>query len=248
MINPVGFVLPAAAIGVGSLLLRPKRGFFTAGGGAEILIPQAVMSEDPVDELEITQHPVEQGAVIGDHAFKRPAEITIKAIVSDSGSYPVGFVSTAVATSLGLAAAIGGTLVGVAASLPQTIGGARALQSVISGNSPSQAKAAYELLLALQVRRVLFDVYTKKRVYKDMLLRSLAAPTNAETENSLLFTAVLQQVIIVTTQTVTVPINVGAQANPEITSPTVDLGQGQLVETPNVVSQFPAGLVIEDVH
>ena len=40
---------------------------------------QVTISEEERDELQITEHPVEQGAPISDHAFKRPSEVRIKA-------------------------------------------------------------------------------------------------------------------------------------------------------------------------
>ena len=40
---------------------------------------QVTISEQERDELTITEHPVEQGAPINDHAYKRPSEVTIKA-------------------------------------------------------------------------------------------------------------------------------------------------------------------------
>lgn len=42
------------------------------------------IEEVAVDELEITQHPVQQGAAITDHAFKKPAELNITILQSDS--------------------------------------------------------------------------------------------------------------------------------------------------------------------
>lgn len=37
------------------------------------------IEEQERDELTITEHPVEQGAPIADHAYKRPSEVTIRA-------------------------------------------------------------------------------------------------------------------------------------------------------------------------
>ena len=42
------------------------------------IIAQATIEERHNDELTITDHPVEQGAQITDHAFKRPAEVTLR--------------------------------------------------------------------------------------------------------------------------------------------------------------------------
>lgn len=54
------------------------------------LIAQVTIEENHLDELQITDHPVEQGAVITDHSFKRPAEVTIKAGWSNSSDQADG--------------------------------------------------------------------------------------------------------------------------------------------------------------
>jgi hypothetical protein len=43
-----------------------------------------VLEENHEDSLTITEHPVEQGASISDHAFKKPESVTIRGGVSDS--------------------------------------------------------------------------------------------------------------------------------------------------------------------
>lgn len=62
-----------------SILLRSRR---SIGG----LYPDVVVEESHEDSLEITEHPVEQGAAINDHAFKKPETVTIRGGVSDSTS------------------------------------------------------------------------------------------------------------------------------------------------------------------
>jgi len=44
-----------------------------------------VFEEDHYDELEVTEHPMAQGAPITDHAYKRPAEVTLLIGFSESG-------------------------------------------------------------------------------------------------------------------------------------------------------------------
>jgi hypothetical protein len=43
------------------------------------IIAQVTIDEQASDDVQITEHPVEQGAPIADHAFKRPANISIRA-------------------------------------------------------------------------------------------------------------------------------------------------------------------------
>lgn len=59
------------------IFLRPLR---SLGG----LVFDVVVSEEHEDTLAITSHPVEQGAAISDHAYRKPATVTIKAASSES--------------------------------------------------------------------------------------------------------------------------------------------------------------------
>lgn len=54
-----------------STYIRPKRNM----GG---FIADAVVLEKHDDEIVITEHPVEQGATIADHAYKLPATLTLE--------------------------------------------------------------------------------------------------------------------------------------------------------------------------
>mgnify|MGYP001758463341 CR=1 FL=1 len=62
---------------VNTILLRPNRSIGT-------IIPGVVVEEAHRDDLVITDHPVEQGAAITDHAFKRPAEVVLRCGWSNS--------------------------------------------------------------------------------------------------------------------------------------------------------------------
>jgi len=57
---------------------------------ANLPIPHVVIEEDHDDELIITQHPVELGAIISDHAYKKPSEVRVRCAWNNSGShYPL---------------------------------------------------------------------------------------------------------------------------------------------------------------
>lgn len=54
----------------------------------DTIIPDVTLTESSRDTLQITDHPVEIGAAISDHAFKRPAELEMRCGFSDSeGGY-----------------------------------------------------------------------------------------------------------------------------------------------------------------
>lgn len=64
-----------------------------------IIIPDVVISEKHSDRLEITEHPVEVGAAVSDHAYKRPSEVVMQVGFAGGGSL-LDFASNLTATSL----------------------------------------------------------------------------------------------------------------------------------------------------
>lgn len=89
LVSMVGYANPGQNFGAQKSLPVTTRGF----GG----VPNFVTFEEiHSDTLEITDHPIEQGASITDHAFKRPAKVTIKigwsnsSVGGSSGSNSIG--------------------------------------------------------------------------------------------------------------------------------------------------------------
>jgi len=219
-------LLTAASLGLNSLIVKPKRGFFPQSGGIMAITAQITISEIGHDELQITDHPVENGSVISDHAFVLPISLDIVCSWSNS-SYSPSVIERAVGA---VGAGIGG-LAGVLASVIPTIGAVKSVQSVFNGDGPSQAKSVYDKMLKLQRARVPMDIYTGKRVYKDMLIKSITNRTTRESENSLILEISCKQVIIVKTSSVTVPINTEAQASPQKTNPTTNVGKKSIISS-----------------
>lgn len=158
---------------------------------------QVTIEEVHVDELVITEHPVEYGASIADHAFKRPAELLLRLGWSNSG----------VQSLLHSLSSIGSVLAG-------------------DGGDFNYMRTLYNKLLVLQESRIPIDVTTGKRKYKNMLIRSLTVPTEDKTEHALVVTMVLKQVILVNTQVLTsTPADV--QQTPEKNAPIIPQGSKQ---------------------
>ena len=51
-----------------------------------LIVPSVVISEKHSDTLEITEHPVEGGAAISDHAYRRPSEVVMQVGFAGGGS------------------------------------------------------------------------------------------------------------------------------------------------------------------
>lgn len=56
------------------------------------IIPNVVVEENHHDELLITDHPVEFGAIISDHAFKKPVSVQMRCGWSNSSAQTEGYV------------------------------------------------------------------------------------------------------------------------------------------------------------
>lgn len=73
--------LPAT---IEALLLRNSRSITPQGGDA--IIPDVVVFEQHEDEMVVTEHPVERGAPISDHAYKKPETLSVRFGWSDSST------------------------------------------------------------------------------------------------------------------------------------------------------------------
>lgn len=174
--------------------------------------------EEHRDEMEITKHPVEQGAQISDHAFKLGAQLTMQI-----GWSPSSYSGSGLPNILGVA--------------PIPFSGIASLLTGLGGNS--LIKSTYSQMLRLQAQRTLLTVYTGKRKYDNMLITMLAERTQKETENSLVLTLALEEVLIANVSVVNAPINQTAQAAPQSTTPSSNQGQ----QTLQPGTQFNAAVI-----
>ena len=172
------------------ITISPTRKF----GG---IIIDCSIQEAHTDRMQITDHPVEQGAAISDHAYLQPSEVTIRAGWSNSSLSAVGSAVSAL---------LSGGLQGLAGD--------------------DYVRKTYQSLLDLQATRKPFDIVTGKRTYKNMMFSALAVTTDEKTENALMLVATCRQVIIVQTQTTSVP-PADVHTDPAKTAPVQNSGTVQ---------------------
>jgi hypothetical protein len=221
--SAIGNAVAAGQILIQLLTHKPKRGF--DDGSGSLFVPDATIEEVHSDDLEITDHPVEQGTVISDHAFKRPSELIITAGWSDSPN------NSGLANQIVGAAANASPALQAILGVTRTIGGIVDMFATRGSVSPSQA--AYDQLQDMQNNRILFTIFTGKRVYRNMLVKSLATTTDAKTENSLVIRIGCRQLLMAQTQTVTVPDS-SVMANPQQNGATVNSGVKYPLPSPNI--------------
>ena len=153
----------------------------TASAGLGITA-EVTIAEHHTDDLTITQHPVERGAAISDHAFKMPSQLTV---------------------DIGFSAAWG------------------------AQNGYTSLNDLYTYFLNLQSAVVLLEVQTGKRLYNNLLIKSIKTVTDQKTENVLNLTLMLQEVILVDTITTKYP-PASSQANPQTTAAITNNGTKSL--------------------
>lgn len=89
--------------------------------------------------------------------------------------------------------------------------------------NPNYVQQVYDAFLRLQAGRDPFSVITGKRSYTNMLIRRLTTVTDDKTENALMMVCEMKEILLTSTQTVTVPPTANMKT-PAATAPTVDTG------------------------
>ncbi|QUG75967.1 hypothetical protein GKQ23_13605 [Erwinia sp. E602] len=145
-----------------------------------IVIPDVVITEKHSDTLEITEHPVES-----------PTKKSGGASADDSGYIADHAYRRPSELVMEVGFAGGGSLLDLVNT--SNVG-------LSIGMSP---KETYEKLLDLQRKREPFDVVTGKRMYSNMLIRVLDVTTDKHTENVLMATLVLREIIITESKSIT---------------------------------------------
>lgn len=207
MTSPIAPLLNAAQVGIPMLLTAKKRGIFSIqnpDGTIENMVTKdgkvapreivalVTISEEHNDELEVTEHPVEQGAPITDHAYKKPSQLTLTLGWSNSPKPSTGDELVRLAeVYASLFSSVAGQVVSIAEMI---MGGLKLL------NQKDKLKAAYETLLLLQSERQIFTIYTAKRTYYNMMCVGLSTKTDYELADALIITVKCREVLLVNTQ------------------------------------------------
>lgn len=138
------------------------------------VIPDVVISEKHNDRLEITEHPVERPTSAGTGFVADHAYRQPSELTMEVGFSGGGSVLDVFDTS--------------------SLG-------LSAGKSPEEI---YTELLDLQRQREPIDIVTGKRIYKNMLIKSLEVTTDKVTENVLMVIVTFREVIISTTHSIQV--------------------------------------------
>jgi len=190
---------PAGIINKFAALTQPTQPLPRYFGSITAMV---TFQEQHTDRLTLTQHPVEQGAKITDHAYMEPLQVEIHFGASNS--------------SMPQTNGINDYLQSLYRQLvPQPGGGGSTIDQL------------YKQLQTLQASRTPFNIQTGKRLYKNMLITSMEVTTDNTSEYALMVTVTCTEVIIVSTSIVINPPDAD-QAQPQKTGDILNSGAKQL--------------------
>lgn len=254
--------LGALASGVGQILgrtvfLQPNT---ATGIPVPLVVLDVVKTESVEYETEISEHPVEAGPEVGDHAQRKNPTIRLKGTISNT---PLDL-STAIANvASGALAAIStsqarSNLLNSAFSQAQGIVG-----SVLQGNASNLAANAAAgavdaisrtILLNAYESSLPFTVLTRRQRFDNVIIKKLHFPRDEDTGYALEFEIDLKQIrivnpLVVQKNTVDEAVisgassstNLGNQSTQSTSAQLQNAVQGStLGQTPGVVSKSPA--------
>ncbi len=203
--QPLSFLFNASSLGL-SALRPPDRVVL------DTITVDATLSEEHSTEVDVTEHPIEDGANVTDHIRPQLKLLKIDGIISN--------------TSLGLtgplADALGIASLATGVTLPTgAIGGV--VDLIKTGGLLNRAQAAFQQLQELADRGQPIIIHTPLRDYASMAIKSLNIVRDPALGDGIRFLAVCREIRTVSSKTVTSLLPASAQ-------PAKDLG-----------SQSPAG-------
>lgn len=177
-----------------SLLAKYNDQVVILQGGLPILVFDCSVQESHSRESLVTEFETENGQTISDHIVTKPFQLHIQGIISDSPLNSLAGLATAAVTTVATAVA---PPVGV---LGQNAAALAALPLIPNPFSPSTT--AYNSLLDLQTAKMPFSVQTTLFLYRNMWVKKLTVPRDAQRGNAVFFELDLVQLLLVTPITV----------------------------------------------
>ena len=190
-----------------------------------IIIPNVTINERSIHRSHITHHPVQQGSTINDHVYRMPTEVILTISWSNSPqATPTEQLALDLASFL---AAENSTINALGNAIGEIYAISKIAQAMFSGSGSTALQGYYGQLVDLKDSFCLFDLYTGKRTYKNMIIKMLSNETDFRTENCLPITCECQELILVNTSTVAIPKSNVSPNTPGVEG-TVNIGELKL--------------------
>jgi hypothetical protein len=192
------------------------------------------------DEIDITEHPVEAGAQVSDHAYKRAMVYQLRCGWSDSSASGLLGLASGVLSAI---SPVASTVINVASGVANLLNSGAGASGSFQGGAmiaSDYVAGIYSQLLQLQQSFQPFSVTSGLRSYDSMLIKSLRVNKDQRSQYSLNVQATLRQIILVSTQSSTLPVQ-AAQSFPADTADVVNTGSQQLQLVAPIKASYPVG-------
>lgn len=172
--------------------------------GSDILMQlDACVSEDHGSDVNLTEHPVEDGGNIADHAFIQPISLTLQIVKSN---HPLSFGKSMRNAGVGLLTSLPGVKneAATAAIMAGMMAGGISLL-----DSDDQVKpdiAAFQVLQNVQFERKVCKIICELREYTNMLITSIKVPRDAATRQALIATVTFREIRVVKSGEEKIPV------------------------------------------
>lgn len=156
-----------------------------------------IMRTEHSSRVKATQHQVQTGVIMSDHAIIEPASLTIEIMMSDAHN---------------------SAIVNNANFLDTITNAYKLVRPYINSNMPKsyitkgegRSAAAWSLLKAMQMARMPLVVETRLGTYNNMLIEELSAPDDLKTLHALKCTVRLKEIIVANTSEIKVSARAAA--------------------------------------
>jgi hypothetical protein len=192
------------------------------------LIFDAVLQESTEMVTQITEFPIETGAIGNDHAVQKALKITMTVGISDNPF-------RAIAASAGGFSSLAGAAIGVAGGrllerLGSSAAGAGLLASTLNaafsaGQASTRSQTVLDKLREIQRSNTFIDVVSLKRAYKGCMITATRQETNKENEQGLELIVEMQQMLIINSREDKLEVPAPNDTATTQAQPVLDLGQ-----------------------
>lgn len=165
----------------------------------------ALLEESSELITDVTEYPIETGAIGNDHAVDRPLRLTMTVALSDNlfksalahDSIPQDWKSAASKMGPVVGTAVGATfgMLGGAAAAMRGIGGS--VMTELAGSLGSRSSKMIAAIRALQQSHALIDVVGAKETYTNVLITNTRVQVTKENEGGLEMVVEMQKLYIV---------------------------------------------------
>jgi hypothetical protein len=190
----------------------------------------AILQESTELVTQITEFPIDTGAVGNDHAVQKPLKIIMTVGISDNSFRAIaakaGGFSSLAGVGIGL---VGGSVIN---RLGQSAAAAGLLASVVNANAAfdagqagTRSQSALEAIRELQRSNAIIDVVSLKQTYKECMITSTRQETTKENEQGLELIVEMKQMLIINSREDKIEIPAPDDTATTQAQPIINLGQ-----------------------